>query len=105
MSLALGAMVLLGSALFIIPGLILGATYFMALPAALDRGLGAGAAMAEARRLALKDLLSTVLFFTGAAVLGGSGLVLMVVGLCVTLPWSIIAMTLAYSDTAAASDG
>lgn len=104
--LAVGVMVLLGSALMLVPGLILGATYFMALPLCIDRGLGAAAAMAEARRLATGDLLSVVILFSGALVLGASGLVLLVAGLCVTVPLAVIALVLLYREAseAAATD-
>ncbi|HXI03220.1 MAG TPA: hypothetical protein VNI57_08575 [Candidatus Saccharimonadales bacterium] len=98
--LALGVMVIFGSALLLVPGLVLGATYAMALPASLDRGLAAGVALAEARRLAGRDLLSTTIFFTGACALALSGAVVLLAGLCVTVPIATIAMTLAYREAA-----
>jgi uncharacterized membrane protein len=98
--LAVGSMVLLGSLLFVVPGLVLGGTYAMALPAAMDRGLRAGEALAAARRLAGRDLLSSVILFTGLCVIGLAGTVLMLAGLCVTVPVAAIALTLAYLESA-----
>jgi uncharacterized membrane protein len=96
--LAVMAMVLVGSALLLVPGLLLGATYFMALPVCIDRDLSSGASMAEARRLALRELLPTVIIFTAALALGLAGLVLLIVGLCLTVPLATIALTLAYRE-------
>lgn len=101
--LAMAVMVLLGSALMLVPGILLGATYFMALPLCIDRGLGSAAAMAEARKLALDDLLSVVILFAGALVLGVSGIILLVAGLCVTVPLACIALTLLYREAADAA--
>jgi uncharacterized membrane protein len=102
--LALAGMAIFGSVFLLLPGIILATLFGFALPASVDRSLRPGEALNLARTLAMPDLLGRAVFMTALGVVGLSGAVFMVVGLCVSFPVALAALTLAYHDAAPPPD-
>ena len=98
--LALLGMVIAGSALFLLPGLFLLALFGFALPAIMDGATDAGEGIRRSRLLTGKDILGNMLMMITLVALALSGAIFMLVGLLVTVPVAIIALTLAYDDMA-----
>lgn len=98
--LALLGMVIAGSALFLLPGLFLLALFGFALPAIMDGATDAGEGIRRSRLLTGKDILGNMLTMITLVALALSGAIFMLVGLLVTVPLALIALTLAYDDLA-----
>jgi uncharacterized membrane protein len=95
---AVGGMILFGSVLLLVPGILLAGLFGFALPIAIDRSLPAGEALKQARVLATKDLIAHSILMAVLGLAAISGIVFMVVGLCVSVPIALTALTLAYYD-------
>lgn len=98
--LAFTGMVLFGTLFLIVPGLILAALFSFALPIAVDRRVLPGEAFKQARVLAAKDFFARLIFTAVLAVIALSGAVFLIVGMCVTVPLALTALTIAYHDAA-----
>ncbi len=98
--LAVAGMVLVGSLLFLVPGVILAALFGYSLPVAVDRPVTSGEAIRQARILAARDLLAQAIFVAILLVVAASGAVFLIVGMCVSVPVALTALTLAYHDAA-----
>jgi uncharacterized membrane protein len=98
--LALTGMVLFGSIFLIIPGLVLAALFSFALPIAVDRRVLAGEAFKQARILASRDFFARLIFTAVLGVIALSGAVFLIIGMCVTVPLALTALTIAYHDAA-----
>ena len=98
--LAFVVMVLFGTLFLVLPGWLLAALFCFSLPAAVDRNVGPGEAIREARLLAAKDLLAQIIFAGVLAVVALSGAVFFLIGMCVTVPIALAALTIAYHDAA-----
>jgi uncharacterized membrane protein len=97
---ALLGMVGIGTMLLLVPGWILGAVFMFTLPVAVDRNVSAGEALRQARLLGTKDLLAQMIFAAVLLAVGAAGAVFLIVGLCVSVPVALSALTLAYHDAA-----
>jgi uncharacterized membrane protein len=98
--LSLAGMILFGSLFLLVPGWILSALFLFALPVAVDRGVGPGEALRLARILGARDLFANLIFVAVLLVIALSGAVFLLVGLCVSVPIAISALTVAYHDAA-----
>jgi len=98
--LSLSGMILLGSLFLLLPGWILAALFLFALPVAVDRGVGPGEALKQARILGAPDLFANVIFVAVLLVIALSGAVFLLIGLCVSVPLALSALTIAYHDAA-----
>jgi uncharacterized membrane protein len=98
--LALLGMVIAGSVLFLLPGLFLLALFGFTLPAIMDGATNAGEGIRRSRLLTGKDILGNMLMMITLVALALSGAIFMLVGLLVTVPLALIALTLAYDDLA-----
>ncbi|MBI3449934.1 MAG: hypothetical protein HY049_13590 [Acidobacteria bacterium] len=98
--LALMGMVLFGSIFLFVPGWILGALFLYSIPVAVDRGVGPGEALKIARTLGAKDLLAQTIFAAAVFIVAISGAVFLVVGVWISVPIAIGAVTIAYHDAA-----
>jgi len=98
--LAFVGMVLLGSIFALLPGWILAALFCFSLPVAIDRPVGPGEALRLGRTLGSRDLLAHLIFIAILAAVAFSGAIFLLVGLCLTVPIAIAALTIAYHDAA-----
>lgn len=89
-------LVLLGLILLIIPGIIIGLALSFATYLVVDRGLGPVAAVKESWRLTSGNRWRLFLFVLLIVLMNIGGLLLVVVGLLVTMPVSMIASVHAY---------
>jgi len=97
---ATGAMILFGSLALLVPGIILAGLFGLALPIAVDRSVPGGEALRQARVMAMKDPLAHAILLAVLGLVAISGIVFMVIGLCLSLPVALTALTLAYHDAA-----
>jgi len=96
----LAGMVIFGALFLLVPGLILASLFAYALPVAIDRNVSAGEAFKQARILAAEDLFARIIFTAVIAAIALSGVVVLLVGLCVTVPLALTALTVAYYESA-----
>jgi len=95
-ALLFGVVFVVGLILLIIPGVIVSLVFGMALYLVMDRGLGPIEAMKESARITRGNRWR--LFVLGLAILGINilGMIVLLVGLFVSIPVSILAMMHAY---------
>jgi uncharacterized membrane protein len=89
---------LLGLALCIFPIVIVAALYLFPYLFMIDRRLSFWDAMESSRKLVLNDLLAYVWFVVLLLLLNFLGVILLGVGVLVTVPVSIAAITVAYQE-------
>lgn len=87
-----------GLLFLILPGLVFGALFFPMFPILAERRASFPEAFAEAQRLSLPVLMEQTLVFSLALLVAGSGLLLFVVGVVLTLPLAVVAMVVAYAE-------
>lgn len=88
----------LGLLLLILPGIYLAVSYIFATLLILDRGLDFWPAMELSRRTVLPHWFEVCGFVLLLLLLNLAGLLLLGIGLLVSIPWSLCALTAAYSD-------
>lgn len=90
---------IVGLALCVIPAFLVVALYLFPYLFMVDRKLPFWEAMESSRKLVLQDLLGYLLFLILLVLINLLGLLLLGVGLLITFPVSIAAVTVAYSET------
>ena len=97
-SLLVGIFVTIGFILLVLPGIYLAVGYLFVMPFIVDKGMHFWQAMEVSRKLISKDWFSFFVLVILLALLNFVGALLLLVGLLVTIPWSICAMSVAYAD-------
>jgi uncharacterized membrane protein len=92
------AFAFLGFAFFILPGIVVLALYLFVWPILLDEDVDFWSAMERSRRKALRHWPQWCLFVVVIGLIHFAGLLFCGVGLLVTLPWTKIAVALAYEE-------
>lgn len=95
-SVATGVLVLLGTLLLIVPGVILSLMFFAALYLVMDRGLGPIAAMKESARITKGHKWQLFLLMLASAGIALLGVLALFVGLLVAVPVTYLAAVHAY---------
>lgn len=102
--LAYVGMVAFGSIFLLLPGIVLAGLFAFSLPIAVDRPVGPGEALKQARILAAQDLFAHSIFAFVAGIIAFSGSVFLLVGLCLSVPVALASITVAYHDAAYPSE-
>ena len=90
--------VFLGMLLFIIPGLILAAMYNFTFLFIIDKKYSYKQAMRASAAVVKQDYFGYIIFLIALGLLNVAGVLCLVVGLLVTVPVSMAAITIAYRD-------
>lgn len=93
-----GVFILVGLALFIIPGIYLAISYMFDLPLLLDKKLDFWPAMETSRRIVGKRWFSFFGFGIVLALINIAGAIPLGLGLLFTVPWTICCVVAAYED-------
>ena len=97
-SLLIGIFVAIGLILLILPGIYLAVGYLFVMPFIVDKEMHFWQAMEVSRKLISKNWFPFFGFILLLGLLNFAGALLLLVGLLVTIPWSICAMVAAYAD-------
>ncbi len=97
-SLLVGIFVAIGTILLILPGIYLAVAYLFVMPFIVDKEMHFWQAMEISRKLISKNWFSFFGFILLLALLNFAGALLLLVGLLVTIPWTMCALAAAYAD-------
>ncbi len=87
---------MIGSFFLIIPGLIIASLSMFTFHLIVDGRMGAIAALKTSVRTLRREWFTALLFYIAIAVIAGSGMLFLLIGSLVTLPWFVLAMTAQY---------
>lgn len=100
----LGAAVLVGLAVgagtlcFVLPGLFIAALLMFVLPLIVDKHLNVGEAMRRSWNALKGDWFMAMLFFVVVGLIGASGALLFGIGVILTAPFAVLAVSVLYRD-------
>jgi uncharacterized membrane protein len=97
-SLVMGIFLIIGTILLVLPAIYLGVAYLFVIPLIVDKEMHFWQAMETSRKLIGKKWFSFFGLIILLALLNLAGALALLIGLLVTIPWTICIMVVTYAD-------